>query len=258
MIIIYVNKNAIMTGILFYCIEHFLYISKYSSIKLCVIFDGDINIIKKIIEKKYNISSDELQNIISIKPLDLLKYSTNKAMVLDTDTYNMIRLFIGKIKKIFLYSNDGNHNARSCDNVYGFYNYQKFNIKERFKIGFEFMKPKKPTINKTFCSHPLNGKINKKLIEETAIYDVLYKDFSHDLDIFRCKEIIYYHTHYLDRNNRIIPEAFWFGNKITLINTDNTDDSVNERYNTCLNAGVSQFNITSEYKVIKDFLKYEG
>jgi len=102
-VIVYVNKNAIITGILFYCIEHYLYISKYTRINLSIIFDGDIEKIKKIIKNKYIISNNELQNIKQIKPLDLLKYPPQKAMVLDTDTYNVIKLYIKKIENKTIY-----------------------------------------------------------------------------------------------------------------------------------------------------------
>jgi len=255
-IIIYVNPNLIMTGILFYCIEHFLYISKYEDVQLCVIFDGDIDVIKGIIKEKYDIIN--LDNVVKIKPIDLLKSVTKKALVLDTFTYNKIQNFTQKIDKIFLYSNDGDHNAREQDSVYGFYDYQKFNIKERFKIGFQFMKPKTPHLDKTFCSHLALGigSIDKSTIEEVAKYDVVYKDFNKDLDIFNFKEIIYYHTRHLERNNRIIPEAFYFGNSLVVLNAEDTNDSVNERYTACMEMGASIFQIDAEYKVTKDFIAY--
>jgi hypothetical protein len=257
-IVIYINEKAIITGILFYCIEHFLYLSKFTDIQLCVIYNGDLNTIKGIIKEKYVILNKQLENVVQIKPLDLIKHSAKKIMVLDTDTYNMIQNFLGKTEKVFLYSNDNNHNARDKDIVYGFYKHQKYQIKERFKIGFQFMKPKIPHLDKTFCSFLLHGikVINKKRIEEIATYDVIYKNFNEDLDIFEFKEIIYYHTRYLDRNNRLIPETFYFGNKLTLINNENTDDSVNERYHACLTGGVEQFQIDENYKVTKDFLEY--
>jgi len=255
-IILDVNEHNIINGTLFYCVEHFLYLSKYTNINLCIIFNNNINIIKNIIKEKYFITNDELDNIIQIKSLDLLKTNTNKAMILDSRTYNIILPFASKINKIFLYSNDNNHNARNKDNIYGFYKYQKFNIKERLKLGFQFMKPKIPHINKTFCSHLLKGSIDKKLIENTATYNVSYKNFSKDLDIFKCKEIIYYHTKELDRNNRIIPEAFYFGNKLTLINNTYTKDSINERYYICLHQGYKVFQINEDYKLTKDFLVF--
>ncbi len=257
-IILLVHKNLVINGILFYCIEHYLYLSKKMDVELCIIYDGDINYIKEIIQNKYFISDEELDNIKHIKILDVLRTSTRKALILDTDTYCFLSSFSKRIEKIFLYSNDNNYIKRPQDITYGFYDYQNFDIKERLKLGFEFMKPKIPHINKTFCSAPIYEfeKIDKDHIEKISTYDVTYKNFNKDLDVFKFKEIIYYHTKNLDRNNRIIPEAFYFGNKITLINNIRTNDSVNERYNICLNSGYKTFEINDNYKLTKDFLEY--
>jgi hypothetical protein len=253
-IILYVRPENVINGILFYCVEHFLYLSEYTDIDFCVIFDGDINYIKDIIKEKYVIGT-ELNNIKQIKTLDLIKTDTDKALVLDTDTYNAIKPFNKKIKKIFLYSNDNNHNARAQDNVYGFYNYQKFHIKERLKLGLQFMKPVKQTIDKTFCSHYITGaKLNKQLIEKVSAFDVVYKSFTKDLNILNFKEIVYYHRGEIDRNNRIIVEANYFKIPIILLNVEGTNDSVNERYNTCLYDGCEKFIINKEYKIIADFI----
>jgi len=257
-VIMFINKNLLINGILFYCIEHYLYLCKKIDIKLYIIFDGDINIVKNIIKEKYYISETELKNIIHIKKTYLLKHNFHKVLILDTETYNNIKLFSKKIDKIFLYSNDAEYIKRPQDVSYGFYDYQKFDIKERLKLGFQFMKPKKSILNKSFCSALIYGfkEIDKKIIENKATYKVIYKNFNKDLDIFNFKEIIYYHTHNLDRNNRIIPEAYYFGNKLILINNKNTNDSVNERYNMCKNNSYKIFQIDNNYILINDFLKY--
>lgn len=258
-IILYVRQNILINGILFYCVEHFLYLVKKADIELCIIYNGNINDIKNIIKEKYFITNNELSKIKQIKRTNLLKENINKALVLDTDTYNIIKNFSKRINKIFLYSNDNNYNIRLQDVAYGFYNYQKFDIKERLKLGLQFMKPITPSLKKTFCSYPIEGlnKLDKNIVNRRASYSVTYKNFQKDLNILFFKEIIYFHTGNIDRNNRLIPEAFYFNNDIILINNENTNDSVNERYNICLNENLNELLIDKNYKVTKDFLKGE-
>jgi len=256
-IILYVRPNIIINGILFYCIEHFLYLTKKTDIELCIIYNGDINDIKNIIKEKYFITNNELLKIKQIKRTNLLKENINKALVLDTDTYNIIKNFSKKINKIFLYSNDDNYSIRPQDIAYGFYDYQKFDIKERLKLGLQFMKPIIPSLKKTFCSYLIEGSsvLDKDTVNKRASYDVTYKNFQKDLNILSFKEIVYFHTGNIDRNNRLIPEAFYFSNNIILINNENTNDSINERYNVCLNKNLNELLIDENYKIVKDFLK---
>lgn len=257
-IILYVHPSIVINGILFYCIEHFLYLrSKNIDITFNIIYSGDFNEIVQIINDKYIISESDLNKIYKIKLFDLIKYKTEKALILDTNTYNYIEKFNSKINKIFLYSNDNNYTAREQDDVYGFYHYQKFNIKERLKLGLQFMKPKKQTIYKSFCSFPIEGidKLDKQKVYTIASYDVVFKDFVKDLNMLCFKEIIYYHSKNIDRNNRLIPECFYFNINLVLVNNENTNDSINERYNYCLNNGVDDFIIDDNYKLLNDFIK---
>lgn len=250
------NDHKKINGTLFYCYEYFCFIKKYiPNLKLLFINSNEEDIImyKSIFENKYKILYDDIFYIKS--PLNLIKLKIDNMLILDVFTYKKIKDFTNKIKIIRIYS-DTNHdflNNNKNHIFYGYYNYQKFNIKTRLKLYKELHKTFEKNGNKIFLTGPnIDYEQTVKILNLNPDNLLIKQNNNHYSDLFeQVNKIIYFHNGNLDTNNRIIVESFIHNIDIDIIFNNNFTDSVFERYN----SNKEDLYLDESDILIKDFLK---
>ena len=260
------QKHKKINGTLFYCFEYFL---QLSILKEDVIFyiidipDKDKEYIIKLFKDKYKEEFHKFINITQISRTKLGLLNLSDILVLDIKTYSKISPFIKASSKINLfYNEDASLNAvkiRDNTTTFGTYNYQCYQKKCILKIGLSFQKEYN-TINKgVFISCPefsmINEKTNSILLKKNIVYKKELNKFHEGL-FNNINEIIYVHIG-LDKNNRIIPESFYHNKKCTVIKqTDTIDiiDSVDIRYQDCLDGNINKYILNKNDKIIKEMM----
>ena len=162
--------------------------------------------------------------------------------------FDKIKFFIKS--KFLVYSNDTHDISNQQSNItfYGSYDYQKYDKYCILKLGLTFQKSVSNG-DKAFVSGPSQRFLNHK---KALIYkknNTHYKNLFNEID-----EVIYTHTG-LDKNNRVIIEAFYHNKKCTFIEYNSQiHDSSHIRYNDCLNGELEKYILTSDDLLIQDFI----
>lgn len=236
------NKNKIINGTLFYCVEYYMFLKQTIDVMFHIIniSDKDLNKLKVIFKEKYK-SPDIHINVP--KRVDIYSMSGD-FLVLDIKTLKSTMSFMRN--KIFCYSND-TIDFKLPYNVttYGLYDYQTFKPENTTKLKFYFdeFKP----LNQMLDTVPFStsGKITSKVDKQFNVHrQNLFNNMS---------QLDYYHT-VLDTNNRMIIEAGYYNIHIIYHEELNTIDSAWYRYQDVINNKLQDYNLDNNDKLIKDIL----
>lgn len=253
------NEFKRINGTLFYTFEYFIFLKQYvADLKFFIITNSLLDDIKNILTEKYAFDASILQDVLCISKLKYYEMSVQNAMMLDVDTYENIKDFLGKTKNVFVYSHRSHKYLNEKPNVcfYGWYDYQNFNKKTRLKFHFDSYKLYETLGDKTYLTH-LNGNVDNIIHELGLNRDTLmYKmPNEHNKSLFKqVGKIVYYHTGCLDTNNRTIVESFIYKIPLELHLRGYTNDSVHERFQSIQQTGLKQFELDVNDVMIKDFL----
>lgn len=255
--ILYVSKkHKKINGTLFYCYEYFSFLNQFTDVKFLILNadEKDFELFNNIFKEKYSNYNIVKHNIINVNRTDLLKLNINTLLFLDIVSYEKSLMFISKVKNILMYSNNGH--KYNIEKTYGFYDYQKFNYKTRLKFFIDIHKTYNEHKNKTFIS-ALEADNTKVLFDIGLKIDDVYmkENNKHHSEFFKnVNKIIYWHVGNLDKNNRLIVEAYIHNLDCEVYCNGYFNDSVFERYNELKQNGLNEFNLTHDDILIKDFL----
>ena len=252
------NEFKRINGTLFYSFEYFIFLKRYlTDLKFFIITNSLIDDIKNILTERYTFDVSILQDVLTISKLKYYENNVENLMMLDVDTYDNIKDFLGKTKNVFVYSHRSHKHLNEKTNVcfYGWYDYQNFNKKTRLKFLTDSYKTHNAG-DKVFLTH-LNGNV-ENIIQELKLdrSNLLFKKPNeHNEGMFsKIGKIIYYHTGCQDTNNRTVVESFIYNIPIQIEFRGYTNDSVYERFNELQRNGLRDFELDETDIMIKDFL----
>jgi len=235
-VLYYVMPKKIINGTLFYAMEYFLVLNEIEPTQLILRTDeATFSKIMEVFSAKYNYDKKLNEFIIFSNYTNLLKIINDKVLILDTNTYIKCKPLIRY--SIFLYSENGNNEVST--NTYGYYNYQKFNRRERLKLGLKYHKKyeeKYEVFRSSLDMHKINGEDAKK--PNTFMNLMEYKTWK------------YVHNGF-DTNNRFVIEARYFNKELIIDNKLDFDDSIQDR----LQSPIEEFILDASDSMIQDFLK---
>lgn len=241
-----------INGSLFYCIEYYLEIHRHTDIDLYIvdISDDDLHELNLLIQEKY---IPEV-NIIQIKRTQLLSLNLDKILVLDIKTFKKIKDFCRG--ELLVFANETYSGKHHNVTFYGSYDYQNYDVYCILKLGLNDHR-KTTQGDKCFVSCLDFGRYNlndlyKIYPEKKFIFKKLNR---HAKNLFNeINEVIYVHVN-RDKNNRIIPEAFYHGKECQLIDNYHTLDSSQIRYDDCKNGKLDKYILTSDCQIVQDMIK---
>lgn len=266
-----------INGSLFYCFEHFLFYKKYGYDCILTIVGIPFEDIKRV-ESAYN---DKYQEKYTNQIQEGIRYYQSVAkwaqkndnhhihVILDIFTLNKVKIFIQKNQKfIYVNNNYSDHLTQSpifsCKQIlnanwFWYYDYQylpdfKNRTKTPLRLGLEFQKKYKNG-DGVFVStvydkdKDLSEKYNKSLY-------ILKKSNQIIPDLFdKIHSVVIMHDT-LDTNNRLIPEAFYHGKKVTVDNYYLKQDSVNHRHKLGLTGKLNEITLSTDCKMFQKVTDY--
>lgn len=272
--VVYVSKpRKQINGSLFYCFEYYAFLKQFNKdLKFIFVWglsprikwgdEPNIEFFKEIWKDKYNFDHSILDDIITMSPVQYMMADVKNVLMLDVHSYIMIKDFLGKMNKLFLYSNKPtgeeylNKDPRTT--FYGWYdNYQFYNIKTRLKLYKEIHKTFEVRGDKTYISSP-NGD-NLAIAQQLGLdLDTVYlkENNTHFSGLFeRINKIIYWHCGNNDANNRIIIESCIHNIPIEIHCNGYLDDSVYDRKQLLEQNKAEEFYLTDNDIMVRDFLE---
>jgi hypothetical protein len=242
-----------------------MFLKKYVPNVKYILFDispAMMDFVKGVFKDKYLITDSDLDGIIAInKYTDLYNKNLHNVLIVDRNTFEYINVFISNAKHIFAYSNEEHKYLNTKKNLtfYGWYDYQPFNKKTRFKFYKELHKTYNSEKQYTYLTSPLENYgfiINKYKISTEKL--ITKSKMNHTKNLFeKVKKIIYYHNGFKlrDTNNRMIVEAGIHDIEVEVYFNGFYEDSVSDRYNLVKNNRVKELYLTRDDILISDFIE---
>lgn len=249
-----------INGTLFYCFEYFKFLRKYIDVKFYIvgINEQDLNLVTGILSDKYNTTVD---NLIPVTLTELYKIKLDRTLVLDINTFydckefltNEVHCFSNDTHDMFRYKND------RTVTYYGLYPYQRYDVPCILKLNFEIFRPLTQQGYGVFIS-ALDQKYVRIRINQWE------KEFNRPImikkshggigNLFDHIDAVHYVHTERDTNNRIIPEAFFYGKTVTLEEPYNLEvDSIRTRYNDIVANGLGNYTLTDTDPMVQACLR---
>ena len=249
-----------INGTLFYCFEYFKFLRKYIDVKFYVvgINEKDLKLVTDILTTKYNTLVD---NIIPITLTELYKIQLDRTLILDVNTFydckeflsNEIHCFSNDTHEMFRYKND------RTVTYYGLYPYQRYDVECILKLNFELFPPLEQQGDSVFISALDQKYIRVHINRWKEQFDcplIVKKSHSGVGNLFEHISAVHYVHTERDTNNRIIPEAFFYGKTVTLEEPYNlAPDSIRFRYDDIVANGLSNYTLTENCPMVQACLK---
>jgi hypothetical protein len=163
--------------------------------------------------------------------------------------------------EVHCYSNESHEMFRYKNDrtvtYYGSYDYQNYDVFSYLKLNFEIFKPfgSKPGV---FISSPDHNWIKSNLEHYKELFKrpiILKKHHIGNGNIFDMIDAVHYVHTSQDRDNRIIPEAFYYGKEITIEDRYPIIDSVQLRYRDCIENGLVNYTLTEDDAMVQACLR---
>lgn len=260
----FLNHKPI-NGTLFYGFEYFLFLKQFVPSTKYILFDidkQDLDFVISVFKDKYNFNEEYINDIIGVqKYTEVFKLGIKNAFIVDVKSYEAVHRFLGKPDNVLVYSNDTHEHLNTKDNTtfYGWYEYQNFNKKVRFKLYEEVHKKFLNKGNKTFLSTPLMK--YDHILEELNLNEdnlIMKTPRMHNINLFKdINKIIYYHEGFKlkDTNNRLIVEAGIHNVKLDVHLNDYFTDSIYDRYTLLEEGRLNELLLTEDDELIQDFIR---
>jgi hypothetical protein len=255
--VVYKHKpNNKINGTFFYCFEYFQFLKKFVDVKFYIvdISEKDINLISKIFTEKY---TSNFNDVVPIKIIDLYKLKLDQTLILDVMTFYDCKEFL--TNQIHCYSNNDHSMFRYKNNrtvtYYGSYSqYQKFDIFSHIKFNFDIFRKLTKNGHGVFIS-ALNQEYIRCNInrwqQEFGRPIIIKKSHSGQGNMFEHIDGVHYVHTQRDTNNRIIPEAFFYGKTVTIEDLHPEIDSIKLRYEDILANGLKNYTLTEDDIIIQ-------
>lgn len=254
-----------INGTLFYCFEYFSFLRNFVDVSFYITNIKRREEFQRIItlfKEKY-INTHET-NIVPIKTIDLYTLNLDHTIVLDIHTFNDCREFL--TNSIHCFSNETHNNFQYKNNrrviYYGSYpSYQKFDIFSYLKLNFSNLKPLNRVGGEGVFVSGVNAefaeKHKNKWVDLYAPKRVIIKQANIGRgNIFDYIDTVHYVHTSRDKNNRIIPETFYYGKRLIIENNPYLGlDSIRWRYDDITQNGLSNYTLTEKDEIITACLK---
>jgi len=250
-----------LNGTLFYCFEYFKFLRKFIDVKFYIvgITDKDFKLVLDVFAGKYNTTFD---NIILISTIDLYKLKLDRTLILDVNTFYDVKEFL--TNEVHCFSNDTHEmfrykNDRSVT-YYGHYHYQKFDVDCLLKLNFEIFRPLTRQGHGVFISALNQQYIRSNLSrwqQQFSPRPIIVKKshigYGNLFDMIDC--VHYVHTQQ-DTNNRIIPEAFYYGKTLSIEEPLYSEiDSIQLRYRDISSNGLGNYTLSEQDPMVQACLR---
>lgn len=248
-----------INGSLFYCFEYFKFLRNFVDAKFYIvgIEAADLTLITDILSSKYNTTVD---NIVPVTPVELYKTDLDKTLVLDIDTFTYCREFL--TNQVHCFSNVGHPMLRYKNDrtvtYYGSYDYQNYDIFCYLKLNFSIFRELSGNGNGVFVSALDQTYIQNHVAKYEAQFQrpiILKKNYKGVGNLFDMIDAVHYVHTSQDTNNRIIPEAFYYGKDVTIDEVYQELDSIRLRYNDITANGLGNYTLTDSDVMIQAMLK---
>jgi len=253
------KKDKKLNGTLFYCFEYYSFLRQFIDINFYIvgIDTGDLELVRNIFLQKYNADPS---NIIPIKLTELYALQLDKTLVLDVMTFYDCKEFL--TNSVHCYSNDSHRMFRYKNDrtvtYYGSYPFQNYDIFTYLKFNFDIFKPSPITKSAVFISCIDEKYIEHRMPEYEKQFNkpIILKKFNSGVgNIFDYVDAVHYVHMTLDKNNRIVPEAFYYDREVTIEETVDFVDSVRLRYDDIKANGLRNYILTKDDLIVQEFLK---
>jgi hypothetical protein len=251
-----------LNGTLFYCYEYCQLLRQHSDVKL-YLFDVtpvDFDWICSILEQKYTTSTECVVRVE--KYTDVYSLGMDASLILDVVTLNTLKELVPG--DILCYSNDSHNMWRSgrpghTTTYFGYYDYQPRDVTTRLKLYFDIHRPcnSAPGVYVTALDMDYIAVNSSAWGERFQRPVITKKPNTGKGNMFDYVDWVHYvHTGH-EKNNRIIPEAFWHGKQVTIDTPFNLPtDSAMLRYADITANGIQPYVLTVEDEMVQACLKY--
>lgn len=248
-----------INGSLFYCFEYAKFLQKYIDAKFYIvgISESDLHLVSKILAEKYNTPID---NIVSISLIDLYKLKLDRTLILDVKSFYDCKEFL--TGEVHCFSNEPHemfrYKTERTVTYYGSYQYQNYDKFCYLKLNFEIFRPLTQQGIGVFISaldqkyihfhtHRWEKEFNRPIL--------IKKNHSGVGNLFDHIDAVHYVHTSRDTNNRIIPEAFYYGKTVTLEEPYSELDSIRLRYEDIVKNGLGNYTLTDSDIMVQACLR---
>lgn len=250
-----------INGSLFYCYEHCQYLRNFCDCVLYIVnaTPNDALTISGLFDAKYTVPTNNIKYLNRVT--DLYREQLDKTVVLDINTFTATKAFL--TNEVLCYSNSTHDMFRYRDGrsvtYFGSYDYQRYDVFSYLKLNFGIFTPCKSGYGVFISGNnvPYMMAHEREYVEMFAPKPVTIKSkLAGTGDIFDRIDSVHYVHARQDKNNRIIPEAFFHGKAVTMSSPmDLPIDSAYLRYNDITANGLSTYTISEQDAIIQKCLK---
>lgn len=250
-----------VNGTLFYCYEYCQFLRQFVDCKMYIsgASQSDASLISRLFSEKYSIPVSGIEYIN--RTTDVHRLGLSRTLILDVDTFKTMRGFL--TGDVLCYSNDTHEMFRYADGrtvtYFGSYAYQPRDVFAYLRINFGIFKPCTSApgvfVSGNDCANltTLTSQLSAKF-PQLPLY-IKSKTIGSG-DIFDHITAVHYVHNKLDKNNRIIPEAFFHNKAVTFDDTYNLPtDSALLRYRDINSNGLVNYTICEQDPIIQACLK---
>lgn len=249
-----------LNGTLFYCYEYCQFLRNWVDAKLYLvgISPDDLRLVETLFAQKYN---HPINNIVPVERVtDVYKLKLDKTVILDVDTFYGFKEFL--TNDIFCYSNDTHPMFRYANDrrvtYFGSYDYQPRDVFSYLKLGMSMFKTC-GSQRGVFISSMNSDYIAKNMNSWRRSFDcpiILKKPQDGVGNLFDYIDSVHYVHTSRDKNNRIIPEAFFHNKQVTIERPYPLDtDSVQLRFDDITSNGLANYMLDETDQLITSCLK---
>lgn len=219
----------------------------------------EFNVISRVFAEKYTTGMDRV--VPTDRVTDLYRSGMRTTLTVDVRTFTKGKEFFPG--DVHCYSNEHHQMFRYASNrtvtYYGYYNYQPHDICVPLKLNFSIFRPTQPLATGTFVSSPNMALTASRLAEYEARFPqpivIKHPTIGSGNILANVSNVHYVHTD-LDKNNRIIPEGFYYNKSMSYDEMcSSIIDSAGLRYDDCTNNGIDRYHLTTDDVIIQACLK---
>lgn len=249
-----------INGTLFYCFEYFAFLRQFTDIKFYIvgIEQSDLTMIKRLFSEKYDTS---VEGIVPVTATQLYAEKLDRTIILDVMSFYDLKEFL--TGEVHCYSNDTHpmfryKNDRSVT-YYGSYDWQPRDVFSYLKLNFGIFKQYESESNAVFLSSVDVDYLRNNYHTYRKQFDVPVLLKQGSLGLGNILEQVN-HVHYvhvvLDKNNRIIPEAIYYGKTVSIEDlAPEIKDSANLRYEDIISNGLEKYTLSLDDEIVKQCLR---
>lgn len=249
-----------INGTLFYCFEYFAFLKQFTDAKFYIVGIGpsDLKMVKRLFSEKY---CCDTSGIVPITPTQLYAESLDRTVILDVMTFYDIKEFL--TGEVHCYSNDTHPMFRYNNNrtvtYYGSYDWQPRDVFSYLKFNFGIFKQYPNKHSGVFLSANDVEYLKRNYTHYQQQYNkpvILKRGETGKGNALEFVDSVHYVHTGQDKNNRIIPEAFYYGRDIIIEDLKpEIQDSIVIRYNDIKDNGLEKYTLTLDDEIVKQCLR---